>query len=121
MNVKVLRLNKAGTPIAWLNWQETATLVAKDLVIWSMGETVYTIYGGVNNEGHRSRLELPSIVACDGKIEEKAFVQALPTVFYLPETSSSVCIVVRISRLPSYPVIMLFRRLEVAKTGGLTA
>ena len=77
MNVKVLRLNKAGTPIAWLNWQETATLVAKDLVIWSMGETVYTIYGGVNNEGHRSRLELPSIVACDGKIEEKAFVPGL--------------------------------------------
>jgi len=77
MNVKVLRLNKAGTPIAWLNWQETATLVAKDLVIWSMGETIYTIYGGVNNDGNRSCLELPSIVACDGKIEEKAFVPGL--------------------------------------------
>jgi len=28
MNAKVLRLNKAGTPIAWLTWQETATTVA---------------------------------------------------------------------------------------------
>ena len=36
MNAKVLRLNKAGTPIAWLIWQETATLVARDQVIWSL-------------------------------------------------------------------------------------
>lgn len=77
MNAKVLRLNKAGTPIAWLNWQETATLVAKDQVIWSLGEVVYTIYGGISNTGTRSRLDLPSIVACDGKIEEKTFIPSL--------------------------------------------
>ena len=77
MNAKVLRLNKAGTPVAWLNWQETATLVVKDLVIWSMGETVFKIHGGINNQGVRSSLELPSIIACDGKIEDKAFVPSL--------------------------------------------
>lgn len=77
MNTKVLRLNKAGTPIAWLNWQETATLVAKNQVIWSLGEVVITVYGGINNMGERSKLELPSIVACDGKIEEKTFVPSL--------------------------------------------
>ncbi len=77
MNAKVLRLNKAGTPIAWLNWQETATLVAKNQVIWSLGEVLTTVYGGVNKQGQRSKLELPSIVACDGKIEDKAFVPGL--------------------------------------------
>ena len=80
MNAKVLRLNKAGTPIAWLNWQETATLVARDQVIRSLGETVYTIYCGIDNDGVRSRLDLPSIVACDGKIEEKTFIPSLTNV-----------------------------------------
>jgi len=42
MNSKVLRLNKAGTPIAWLSWQETATLLVKDQVLWSIGDTVLT-------------------------------------------------------------------------------
>jgi len=34
MNSKVLRLNKAGTPIAWLSWQETATLPEHNCVWW---------------------------------------------------------------------------------------
>jgi len=67
MNAKVLRLNKAGIPIAWLSWQETATLLVKDQVIWSIGDTVHTIHGGYNSSGLRSRLDLPSIIACNGK------------------------------------------------------
>jgi len=63
MNSKVLRLNKAGTPIAWLSWQDTATLLVKDQVIWSLGDTVGRIRGGYNKHGVRSELELPSIVA----------------------------------------------------------
>ncbi|PIE37748.1 MAG: HNH endonuclease, partial [Gammaproteobacteria bacterium] len=33
MKSKVLRLNKAGVPIAWLTWQQTATLLVRDQVI----------------------------------------------------------------------------------------
>jgi len=77
MNAKILRLNKAGTPIAWLNWQETATLVSRNQVIWSLGDVVATIRGGINNQGRRSELELPSIVACDGKVDTRAFAPAL--------------------------------------------
>lgn len=77
MNAKVLRLNKAGTPVAWLSWQETATLLVKDQVIWSLGEVVYTMRGGFNRRGERSCLELPSIIACDGKVDNKAFTPAL--------------------------------------------
>jgi len=61
MNSKVLRLNKAGTPIAWLSWQETATLLVKEQVIWSIGDTVVRVRGGYNNSGVRSVLELPSM------------------------------------------------------------
>lgn len=77
MNTKILRLNKAGTPISWLNWQESATLMVRDQVVWSLGETVLKIRGGVNNQGEQSLLEVPSIIACDGKIENRAFAPAL--------------------------------------------
>ena len=39
MSSKILRLNKAGTPVSWLTREETATLLVKNLVIWSMGNT----------------------------------------------------------------------------------
>ncbi len=77
MNAKVLRLNKAGTPIAWLTWQETATIVAKDQVIWSLGETLRTVRGGINKQGDRSLLALPSIIACDGQVEDARFTPPL--------------------------------------------
>jgi len=77
MNAKVLRLNKAGTPIAWLSWQETATLVAKDQVLWSLGGAVRTIHGGINSCGDRSQLVLPSIIACDGRVDGSPFTSTL--------------------------------------------
>jgi len=77
MNAKILRLNKAGTPIAWLNWQETATLVVRDQVIWSLGEVVRTVHGGFSKAGTRSVLELPSIVACSGKVNARVFAPTL--------------------------------------------
>ncbi|MDE0509322.1 MAG: HNH endonuclease, partial [Gammaproteobacteria bacterium] len=63
MNAKILRLNKAGAPVAWLTREETATLIVKEMVIWSMGEAVLEIRGGYNRLGERSVLVLPSIVA----------------------------------------------------------
>lgn len=77
MNSKVLRLNKAGTPIAWLSWQETATLMVKEQVIWSIGDTVVRVRGGYNKDGVRSELSLPSIIACDGKVGNQQFTPAL--------------------------------------------
>ncbi len=77
MSAKVLRLNKAGTPVAWLSWQETATLLVKDQVIWSFGETIRTIHGGYNKQGERSELALPSIIACNGRVASETFTPAL--------------------------------------------
>ncbi len=68
MNAKVLRLNKAGAPVAWLTREQTATLLVKEMVIWSMGNAVLEIRGGFNRLGQRTVLKLPSIVACEGKV-----------------------------------------------------
>ena len=77
MDIKVLRLNKAGTPTAWLSWQETATLLVKDQVIWSIGDPIHTVRGGYNKSGIRSELSLPSIIACDGRVDTHEFAPAL--------------------------------------------
>ena len=71
MNAKILRLNKAGVPVSWLTREETATLLVKDQVIWSLGETVFEMRGGHNRCGIQSVLKLPSIVACDGKVHDE--------------------------------------------------
>ena len=81
MNAKILRLNKAGMPVSWLTREETATLLVKELVIWSLGNTVMEIRGGYNRHGEQSVLKLPSIVACDGKVHREIFDPPLENKF----------------------------------------
>lgn len=81
MNAKILRLNKAGLPISWLTREETATLMVKELVIWSLGNTVMEIRGGYDRLGVQSVIKLPSIVACDGKVHKDSFDPPLENKF----------------------------------------
>ncbi len=63
----ILRLNQAGQPLEWLSWQDTVCLYSRNLVCWSLGDTIYRIRGGWNrHSGKRTVMELPSIVACSG-------------------------------------------------------
>jgi len=65
----ILRLNIAGHPVEWLTWQEATTLYARDLVTWTLGDTVRTVVGGISRlSGNRSKIELHSIVACNGEL-----------------------------------------------------
>jgi len=65
----ILRLNIAGHPVEWLTWQEATTLYARDLVTWTLGDTVRTVVGGISRlSGERSKIELHSIVACNGEL-----------------------------------------------------
>ena len=72
MSARILRLNIAGQPIEWLNWQEATCLYARGSVAWTLGEAVRTISGGISRlTGERSRLTLQSIIACHGDIYHK--------------------------------------------------
>lgn len=65
--MQILRLNKAGQPIEWLNWEQAACLHARDLICWSLGDTIFRLRGGWNRaSGRQSIIELQSIVACGG-------------------------------------------------------
>ena len=74
---KILRLNKAGTPIDWISREEAATLMVKNLVLWSLGENAFEIRGGINRQGQQSVLTLPSILASDGSVKLSDFVPPL--------------------------------------------
>jgi len=76
-NAKILRLNKAGTPIDWITREEAATLVVKDQVVWALGENAFEIRGGINRLGRQSVLSLPSILASDGSVKLSSFVPPL--------------------------------------------
>jgi hypothetical protein len=66
---QILRLNVAGNPIEWLTWQEATTLYARDLVTWTLGDTVRTVWGGTSRfSGERSFIKLHSIIACAGDV-----------------------------------------------------
>lgn len=68
MNTRILRLNKAGVPLQWLDREEAATLLVKGLVVWSLGDTTLTIHGGINRHGLRSILNIPTIIATNGDV-----------------------------------------------------
>ena len=77
MNAKILRLNKAGTPIDWITREQAATLVVKDQVVWALGEDAFEIRGGINRLGRQSVLSLPSILASDGSVKLSDFLPPL--------------------------------------------
>ena len=68
MQARILRLNLAGQPIEWLEWQSAVCLFARELVSWSMGDVVKKVCGGYSRlTGAQSTIELPSIIACGGE------------------------------------------------------
>lgn len=68
MNPLILRLNAAGQPIEWLEWQQAVCLYARELVVWSLGDVVRRVAGGHSRfTGQQSVMELPSIIACGGE------------------------------------------------------
>lgn len=65
----ILRLNIAGSPVEWLTWQEATTLYARNLVTWTLGDTIRTVWGGTSRfTGERSTISLQSIIACAGEL-----------------------------------------------------
>lgn len=69
MDTRILRLNLAGQPIAWLSWQEATCIYARGLVSWGLGDFVHTVSGGISRmTGSRSQISLQSIIACAGKM-----------------------------------------------------
>ncbi len=69
MTARILRINTAGAPVEWLNWQEAVCLHARELVSWTYGEEVMAARGGHSRlTGEQTVVKLQSIMACKGKV-----------------------------------------------------
>ena len=67
--MNVLKLDAAGTPQQWLEFEEAAYYVHQGKVAWSVGEPMVVLRGGTNaRTGRQSTLELPPIIAVRGDV-----------------------------------------------------
>lgn len=65
---KILRLDAAGRPTAWINRENAASLYVKSQVIWDLGKA-YSLRGGVNAvSGTRSLIDIKSVIATQGTV-----------------------------------------------------
>ena len=62
-----LRTTISGMPLEWIDYKQAVRLYCKGRVVYTLGELMYTIRGGVNAQtGKRSVLKINSIIATDG-------------------------------------------------------
>jgi 5-methylcytosine-specific restriction endonuclease McrA len=94
MNIpRILRINTAGMPVEWLNWQDAVCLHARELVSWTYGEEVMAVHGGHSRfTGEQTVVHLNSIIACKGKVFVKAHGQAPLTNRALFRRDQNVCL-----------------------------
>ena len=63
-----LRIDTTGLPLEWINYKDAAKLYAVEQVVYTLGNELYTINGGVNAvSGKRSRITVNSIIATEGR------------------------------------------------------
>jgi hypothetical protein len=64
----ILTLDMHGIPHRWITWQHACYYYTKERIAWSLGETAFTIYGGISRlSGLRSQISAASIIAIKGK------------------------------------------------------
>lgn len=75
----ILRLDVTGRPIDWTNWQDAVCLYANEKVVWTVGETEFTFFGGTSREtGEQSSVSVNSIIAVRGSNRHIGPKKAVP-------------------------------------------
>ena len=65
---QTLRVDITGLPLEWVNYKEAVKLYAVDQVVYTLGNDLYTIYGGINAaSGKQSSITVNSIIATNGR------------------------------------------------------
>ena len=73
----ILKLDAAGLPVNWIDWQTAVTLYARRRVCWDAGKERFVIRGGIcARTGRQSQIEVGSIVAVADR--SKRFERSAP-------------------------------------------
>jgi len=79
MNTKILKLNIAGRPVAWITREEGALMYCRDQVAWEAGIEFVRLRGGTSRvTGRRSVLFVSTIVASYGGAQEYDLLNDVP-------------------------------------------
>ena len=71
-NQQVLRTDAAGMPLDWITYKEAVHCYHLGQVLYSCGEPLYRVRGGVNAvTGRQSLIEVNSIIATEGDVYGK--------------------------------------------------
>lgn len=71
-NQQVLRTDAAGMPIDWVSYREAVHCYHLGQVLYSCGEPLYKVHGGINSiTGRQSVIEVNSIIATEGETQSK--------------------------------------------------
>lgn len=69
---QVLRTDASGMPLDWISYQDAARYYYSGAVLYSCGNHLYTLHGGINSlSGKQSVIEINSIIATDGDAQSK--------------------------------------------------
>lgn len=63
----ILKLDIAGMPVEWLDWESAVGLYFTDKVSWEAGEERVTLYGGFADDGRRTTFSISTIIAVPEK------------------------------------------------------
>ncbi len=75
----ILRLDVAGRPVEWMNWEYAALVYAREQVVYEMGSNSFRIHGGVNRRTRtRSFIDVNSIVATHGVMRSDDHIREVP-------------------------------------------
>ena len=68
LSQQILRVDVAGMPLDWINYQDAVRLYHADIVAYEAGTALFIIRGGINAvTGKRSVIEVNSVIATYGK------------------------------------------------------
>lgn len=74
----ILKLDIAGNPTGWVDYQTAAYYYAKGLIAYHLGSSDFSIFGGENRiSGQTSRLDMNTIIAVKGDVKGRRRTPAL--------------------------------------------
>jgi hypothetical protein len=62
----ILAVDKGGRPAEWIDWKKASGHYLSGDVLWTYGDPILTLRGGMNRHGLRSTLGIHPIVAVEG-------------------------------------------------------
>lgn len=70
---EILITDTGGTPRMWTNFEDACCYVARDKVVWNIGEVLKEFVGGKNKDGEISKIQISSIMGVTGPLYGEKF------------------------------------------------